>query len=328
MTSKILFSICIPTFNRPHELSETLRILDEEFKKLSPEVREQIEVIVSDNCSDKGDIRSMMSMRSSEYYLPTLNIQPENIGPTLNFEYCYTHARGEYILILSDDDHLATNVLSEIVVCLQVDSPDIVFLPFFSVEEEVQTKLVMERSEFLKKTSLYSTLVSSCILKRSLIVKYFGKYLDTNMHHLHYFLCALEDGEKFVYFRRQVLFCPYADNSGGYNWFAAFVAHFFTVIDAFPARRVSRVVLRAIQGKMLSDRIIPTFLNRKISGYTISKSFASTSEMDIVKLICRYCYRQSAFWLFFIPIAATPGFMLRIFKSIYLWQKSYLFKWH
>lgn len=328
MSPDILLSICVPTFNRPSELAKTLEILGDELEKLPWSSREKIEIIVSDNHSESGLVKSLVESVAAGRFRLRLHIHPENVGPTLNFEYCYTNSRGRYILILSDDDHLEKGSLSQIFDCVHSLSPDIVFLPFFPVKVVSPVAIKLERSDFLKRVSLYPTLVSSCIFRRSLIERDFGSYLDTNMHHFFYFLRALESGNRFFYIQRQVLFCPYDNNSGGYNWFDAFASHFMRIINEFPAKRIDRKALSNIKRRMMMDRIIPTYFNRKVDGYTISKNFTEASNKDIITLVAKHCCSMSSFWIFFLPIAASPAFLLRLVKNLYIRQKSFLFKWH
>lgn len=323
-----VLSICIPTYNRPNELSAALRILADELKRLPSGTRSQIEVIISDNCSNLGDVRLLMQQYADELNDATLIVHEKNLGPTLNFEYCYTHSSGEYVLILSDDDHLAKDSIASIITSLLKENPDVIFLPFFPTSYTDERYTHLSRNDFIRRSSIYSTLVSSCILKRSLIDKSFGSYLDTNMHHIYYLLNALENGERFIFFEKQMIFCPHSCNSGGYDWFRAFVGDFFTIINEFPTRKIDRRVLEQLQRKMLIDRITPTFLNKVINGYTINENFVSTPKWKIVRQVSRHCKHFLAFWIYFLPIALTPTVILLMLKNLYVWQKPYLFKWH
>lgn len=326
-----LLSICIPTFNRAVELRETLRILCEEIHQLPPEQQAMLEVLVSDNHSDKFDPKALVAeFQPKMGCFIELHQQTKNVGPTHNFEYCYKQSNGRHVFILSDDDHLCPGTLRELMTCLLNEQPDIIFLPFHETQTPAGNPAYrkLKGNDFLKEVNLLPTLISSSILKRSLLEGHMGKYLDTHMHHFHYFLQALENGKTFVMLSKQALYSPYMENSGGYNWFSAFADHFFRIIDDFNGTNISQKVLRSIQRKMLVDRIIPTFVNTKINGYTINSQFNEAPQRKLMTIIHKRCKNFIEYWIIFLPLALTPSALLRIAKRIYLLQRQHLFQWH
>lgn len=87
-------SVCVPTYNRAQLLSQFLpTILNQHF--------EDIEVLVSDNCStDKtADVVRSCSDPRVSYHCNT-----QNLGPFPNMNVLLDLARGEYIAIVHDDD--------------------------------------------------------------------------------------------------------------------------------------------------------------------------------------------------------------------------------
>ncbi len=95
MTTFPLVTIAIPTYNRASAfLSYALRSAVEQ-------TYENLEIIVSDNCSE-DDTESVVGGYGDsriQYYK-----QKENIGFLRNVNYCLDKARGEYFLLLFDDD--------------------------------------------------------------------------------------------------------------------------------------------------------------------------------------------------------------------------------
>ncbi|HFC53791.1 MAG TPA: glycosyltransferase family 2 protein, partial [Gammaproteobacteria bacterium] len=67
-----------------------------------------VEVIVSDNCSTDDTEQLVESLAT-----PRLRYirQSRNIGPNNNFNYCLEQARGDYFLLLSDDDLIDTDMV-------------------------------------------------------------------------------------------------------------------------------------------------------------------------------------------------------------------------
>ncbi|MGP0591596.1 glycosyltransferase family 2 protein [Nitrospira sp. T9] len=92
---KPLVTIAIPTYNRAGTyLKHTLRsAIDQSYKNL--------EIIVSDNCSP-DHTESVVN----EFNDPRIQYvkHSQNIGHFRNFKFCVEQARGDYFLLLQDDD--------------------------------------------------------------------------------------------------------------------------------------------------------------------------------------------------------------------------------
>lgn len=97
MTRRPLVTIGISTYNRAH--SYLPQALDSALAQTYP----NLEIIVSDNCSS-DDTPAVVAAKSD----PRLRYfrQPSNIGPNNNFNFCLEQARGDYFLLLHDDDRI------------------------------------------------------------------------------------------------------------------------------------------------------------------------------------------------------------------------------
>ena len=93
--SRPLVSIGIPTYNRAD--SYLVEALDCALGQTYP----NCEVIVSDNCSSDGT-PALIRSRATERLRYIRH--EKNIGANGNFNYCLEKARGEYFLLLHDDD--------------------------------------------------------------------------------------------------------------------------------------------------------------------------------------------------------------------------------
>jgi glycosyltransferase involved in cell wall biosynthesis len=94
-TAHPLVTIAIPTFNRaattmPRTLASALA-----------QTYFPLEIIVSDNCSEDGTRAYLETIKDCR--VRTIR-QPRNIGFNNNLNYCIDHARGDYVLLLHDDD--------------------------------------------------------------------------------------------------------------------------------------------------------------------------------------------------------------------------------
>ena len=90
-----LVTIAIPTFNRAGSH------LREAIESALNQSYERVEIIVSDNCSEDNTRELVEEFGESKvrYFR-----QKTNIGHNNNFNYCLEQAKGEYFLLLSDDD--------------------------------------------------------------------------------------------------------------------------------------------------------------------------------------------------------------------------------
>jgi len=94
-TTSPFVSLAIPTYNRADSY------LKESLKSAINQTYQNIEIIVSDNCSTDNTERVVKDFKDPRirYFKQT-----ENIGPYKNFNFCLQQATGTYFLILSDDD--------------------------------------------------------------------------------------------------------------------------------------------------------------------------------------------------------------------------------
>lgn len=92
--SKPRVTIAIPTYNRANKtLPQTLQsALDQTY--------ENLEIIVSDNCSTDDTEQVVRRFGANVKYVR----QAENLGLNGNFNQCIDHATGDYVLLLHDDD--------------------------------------------------------------------------------------------------------------------------------------------------------------------------------------------------------------------------------
>lgn len=90
-----LVTIAIPTYNRAN------LYLTQAIESAINQTYPNLEIIISDNCSTDDTemvIRSFKDPRIRYFR------QEKNIGGNNNFNFCLKQARGEYFLLLMDDD--------------------------------------------------------------------------------------------------------------------------------------------------------------------------------------------------------------------------------
>jgi len=93
-----LVSIAIPTYNRADQY------LSVAVKSAIAQTYENLEIIVSDNCS--SDHTSDLVRTFDDNRIKYIRHE-ENIGANNNFNYCLNNSSGKYFMLLSDDDLIA-----------------------------------------------------------------------------------------------------------------------------------------------------------------------------------------------------------------------------
>lgn len=108
-----LVSIGIPTFNRFYYLKEAIQsILSQDY--------ENIEVIISDNCSN-DETEAYCSDLALNNAKVTYIRQSTNIGAAKNFEYVLNQASGDFFMWLADDDRCESEFITELMSEFQKD---------------------------------------------------------------------------------------------------------------------------------------------------------------------------------------------------------------
>jgi glycosyltransferase involved in cell wall biosynthesis len=93
--TKSRVTVAIPTFNRVYLLARAV-------ESAMAQSYEDVEIIVSDNCSQDGTRDYLQTLID-----PRIRVlqQPVNVGMVRNWDFCLSKATGEYFLLLSDDDY-------------------------------------------------------------------------------------------------------------------------------------------------------------------------------------------------------------------------------
>ena len=112
MNSSPLVSVGLPTYNRPKQLDATLQyLITQDYKN--------IEIIVSDNHSDKPSVVEILNKYTALDNRVQFTIQDTNIEIEPNFNFVYNKARGKYFMWVSDDDVFDKNYITECVSFLE-----------------------------------------------------------------------------------------------------------------------------------------------------------------------------------------------------------------
>lgn len=101
-----LVSLTIPTYNRPKWLKNALECaINQTYKN--------IEIILSDNCSEDPEVDKICKEYASKYPQIKHYRQESNIGAGLNGDFCVSKSTGKYIMGLCDDDSIAPTYIEK-----------------------------------------------------------------------------------------------------------------------------------------------------------------------------------------------------------------------
>jgi glycosyltransferase involved in cell wall biosynthesis len=127
MSTDPLVSIGLPTYERAKTLARALgSALAQSYVSL--------EVIISDNASRDGTEALCREAAAHDQRVRYLR-QERNVGPTANFNLLFAACRGDYVLMLADDDWL---------------DPDYVLLCLAALRADVGAALVAGRPRYLR----------------------------------------------------------------------------------------------------------------------------------------------------------------------------------
>jgi abequosyltransferase len=128
----IKLSICIPTYNRS-------RFLDRALASIASQDRDDLEVVVSDNCSPDDTSRLMAERKKDFAHLVYVRL-PENRGFDANLRSCVEAASGRHCWTLGDDDWIEPGAIARVIEVLD-QHPDIPGLTMlcnaYTVDEEL-----------------------------------------------------------------------------------------------------------------------------------------------------------------------------------------------
>lgn len=117
-------SICLPTFNRSKLVIDQLKFIKSEFK----EFEDEIEVLVSDNCSDSDSKVELIDFSKKNNFFD-LFLQESNLGLMGNTEFLLKESTGDYIWFVGDDDIIKKGIAKRLFTIFK-DHPNIFYVFF------------------------------------------------------------------------------------------------------------------------------------------------------------------------------------------------------
>lgn len=107
-----MLTICIPTFNRAHQLEENLSKIVQVIKKENMSLC--VSVVIADNCST-DNTKSMLADYVKKYSFIKCIHQTNNVGFYNNVLSLWKNIQTEYVWTISDDDYYSEDLISTLI---------------------------------------------------------------------------------------------------------------------------------------------------------------------------------------------------------------------
>lgn len=193
MSTEILLTIAIPTYNGSKYIRETI---DSIISSLPNKNSEQIEILISDNASTDNTPEIIHEYSQKYPNLFSYHRNDTNIGYDGNVDAIFKKAKGKYIELLGDDDYLENDAISKILNILnQYDNLSVILLSSFFLNIQTNQKnrtplfdqdvIYKNGDNFFKNSKWMSAAVSCLIIRKSeWDSNYLEKYKNTQWIHV------------------------------------------------------------------------------------------------------------------------------------------------
>lgn len=249
-----LLSICIPTWNR----AKYLRISLESFlKQLHGIDRQEVELFVSDNCSD--DETPTVVKEYVQKGLPiTYNRNEENLGASGNFVKCMQWASGKYIYLLGDDDILEDGALLYLLDAIRNNDYGLIHIHEFNELTE-ELNVYANPETFLNHISYWITFMSGSIFRKDVVAQIApSKYVGTHLLQMPFYITSALSRKENLIINKSILKAGLdSGNNGGYNFYEVFVKNYLNIWKEFlDSEQISSALFKAIKKDIYLNFIV------------------------------------------------------------------------
>ena len=295
-----LLSICFPTYNRAECIGEQLKRLS----SVDKSVLENVEIIVSDNCSPDNTKEVIMSYQDSLDFL--YNRNEKNLGPDENYLYCFSHASGKYIWLVGDDDYLLPDNLH--IVIDTIINKDLGFLyirPGVNPGKP-QYKEYTSKEKFLKEIGFNITFLTSSIIRRDFVQDVdVTPYKGTWQEYVPFFLTSIVRGDINGELLFKIYEAPAAqETNGGYKIFNVFGSGFMKIIDDYYSQglisKKAHDIEKGASLKFLMPYAYRLVVEHQSSNFIVDNAWPTLNglfgkrkvKIALLKLFARRCARS------------------------------------
>jgi glycosyltransferase involved in cell wall biosynthesis len=286
----------------------------------------KIEVVISNNGSTDNthDIINKY-VRNFHGINFVINHNDSNLGFFGNFSKVKELSTGEFIWILSDDDHVDARFLSFLIYILQSNMEiGVFFLQDWIFNNKILKVDYYSTHDLFIKFSYKLTLISSIIFKNEkehdiIITK---QYYGSNFIGFLYLINIASKSEKSISISGNSINVG-RDIPKGYNWFQAFVIDMNKALAFMQKQGFKEITIKRLETQVFKKLIIHR--------YKFLKAFKKLDggldfwEIDKVnELIFKYYITSFYRLLYFLPAYISPAILLKIrFNSEKYLRKFY-----
>jgi len=311
--SQPLLTIAIPTWNRASFLECNLKQIYKELKSLESEL---VEVIVSDNFSTDHTELVVKNAKNAGFNLVYVR-NAENIGSDANIAQSFNLAKGEYVLILGDDDLFIDGALLYLIGQLKFKRYGVVCMrPYgydFDFREEYpgvgsKDRVFHEAGKFLGAIGPLMTLISSCVInKTKLDVINANQFCGENLVQVHLVIRAALASKENLFIKQYLIACK-RNNSGGYDFSEVFVKNLGRILDSYVQMGLTRKAIISIENRLLVSYFPQYILKHRLNN---SKNIGISYQNFLSRYRGRFCFY---FWV--APILKLPRFLALIWGGM------------
>jgi glycosyltransferase involved in cell wall biosynthesis len=313
MTSKPILTIAIPTYNRAFFLDRTLGQLHREILLLE---NCYVEVLVSNNRSE-DHTQEILNKYEALGLIMRVIYNSSNIGSDKNIAQCFNEAIGNYVLILGDDDLFVDGALKLLITRLKEKRFGVVCMRSYGFDHDFRKELppnpskeiVYEKGEdFLKKISPLMTLISGCVIHRTLLENVdANKYCGENLVQVHLVIQAALKAQSNLYLYRYMIAVK-RNNSGGYEFAKVFVENFGKILDRYNGHGLTQKSIDGIESRMIMTYLPFYFLKQRF--------YKTINGHDVYGMLIQRYRGRFIFLVFLYPILKFPRTLALLVGSL------------
>jgi len=290
-----ILSVVIPTYNRLAYLKQTLDVL-------LPQVTDEVEVIISDNCSPDAtwEYLEMLEGKVQRFR------QETNVGADKNIVSCLSRGQGKYVWLLCDDDLPCSNAIESLLKAIrEFDHPPILILksqwydfkhtPYDSAPVHTEWHS-FGRDQYLEHISYFFAVCSGIVVCRDRVDNDFiQKWIGTFHTPAAIVLSTVGKSNQAVVSDRPLMICR-GGGSGGYDALTVFSKNMLDLFKACAGMGYSRRVMERVYDEELRDHMPCLIRNWPITMRGLSNLIISS-------------YRFKSFYTAVIPVLLKVIFM-------------------
>lgn len=214
-------SICIPQYERINLLLKSLKIIENQ-------TYDDIEIVVSDDCSKDNTEEEIKKLQKSYRYPIILSVNEKNTGYDRNYRKCIELATGDYAFVIGNDDTLLKDDDIEYLVNFLCENnyPEIGYCNYvedknksFVVERARSTKVHGPGIEIALDQYNGFSFVGGLIYKKSAFDKYNTDKHDGSIYSQMYLgLLMIASGCRLFTIQRALVLKDLLNEDGSFRW--------------------------------------------------------------------------------------------------------------